>query len=59
MEPEPKEPLKVRCGVCEHTWIAAYEPIDVPKVIRIMRGMRCPMCAATSRHIYLTSDVKG
>lgn len=55
---EPRQPVSVRCEVCEHKWVAAYLPLEISKYVRIMRGMRCPMCAANAKHIYL-SDVKG
>ena len=35
----------VRCGKCEHSWLAAYLPMELEKVARIMRRLACPMCA--------------
>ena len=35
----------VRCGKCEHKWLAAYLPMELEKVARIMRRLSCPKCA--------------
>ena len=47
-----KEPFNVRCGQCEHAWIAAYTPMPLTVMGELLKGLRCPMCGIDSRKIF-------
>ena len=51
-----RNPMNVRCGVCDHVWVAAYMPMDVSDLVKITKNLRCPMCAAPAKEIYLTTS---
>ena len=36
----------VRCESCGHSWIAAYLPMVMAKIARLMKGLACPKCGA-------------
>lgn len=61
VEPEDRTPFRVRCGKCQHVWTAAYLPMEVGSCCRLLKGVRCPMCAAGGREIFLatTSDQRA
>lgn len=48
-----KQPMQVQCGKCDHEWIAAWTPMEMGKMAKLLKGLRCPMCAATSKNIFL------
>lgn len=43
-----RTPQHVQCLECQHRWVAAYLPMEVGAFARLVKGMCCPMCAATS-----------
>jgi hypothetical protein len=49
----PKEPFRVRCGKCEHKWIAAYTPMVMETMGELLKSLRCPMCGNDSNTIFL------
>lgn len=51
--PSEKTPVEVHCGECKHSWAAFYLPMEAGKVGKIGRSLRCPMCAATAKRIFL------
>lgn len=48
--------MKVRCKPCNFVWTAAYLPMPAKKIATLLKGTRCPCCAATSRRIVLEID---
>lgn len=53
---EPKDPFVVRCEECEHRWTAAYTPMELGKMAKLLTGVSCPMCGASSKHIFLAGE---
>ena len=53
---ETKEPFNVRCDDCDHHWTAAYTPMELGRMANLLKGVRCPMCGASSQHIFPTED---
>lgn len=54
-----RAPFLVRCGKCGHVWPAAYLPMPVPEFVRATRNLRCPMCAAGSKDVFVATDEPG
>lgn len=50
--PEDRQPLTVHCGDCKHTWTAAYLPMEMGKVARLLKSLRCPSCAGDAKRIF-------
>jgi DNA-directed RNA polymerase subunit RPC12/RpoP len=62
MSPKKRErtALNVQCRKCRHRWTAAYLPMPMASAAALLRGVRCPMCAANSRHIFIdTGEAAG
>jgi hypothetical protein len=53
MSDEQKQPLLVRCSKCNHVWTAAWLPMPLGVAGRLLKRIACPVCAASSRSIYL------
>jgi len=53
---DPAQTVRGKCGKCDHVWIVAYLPMDIPPLVRIMRAARCPMCANGPKRVCLTDD---
>ena len=51
-------PQWVKCGECGHKWIGYYMPIEVNRLNKIVRAMRCPSCAVDAKKIYITQGGK-
>jgi hypothetical protein len=51
--PTDRQPLTVRCGACDHRWVAAYLPMEMATVARVLKCMCCPSCGESSRRIFL------
>jgi len=47
-------PMMVDCGKCEHSWAVAYLPMEVSKLVDIMSKVKCPVCAAGRRHVFIS-----
>ena len=47
-----REPFIVHCDRCAHEWAAAYLPMELAKVVRILKRATCPACGALGRHIF-------
>jgi len=39
----------VRCGDCEHRWIAVHLPMTIEKVTAVMKRLICPQCAKAGK----------
>jgi hypothetical protein len=51
-----KSPFNVRCGDCQHVWAAAWLPMEMFKVAKIVRHLTCPKCAAPSKRIFMAYE---
>lgn len=49
-------PMNVDCGKCSHTWAIAYMPMEVSKLVSIMKNAKCPMCGAGSSHVFINTS---
>lgn len=45
--------LRVHCGECQHRWVAAYLPMEMSKMGRLLKGLRCPKCVGDPKKIFL------
>lgn len=45
--------IRVRCDDCSHLWIAAYLPMRMALIAKLMKGIACPKCGASSKRIFL------
>ena len=50
---DAKKPMTVRCGSCEHEWVAAHWPIPVNKIVALVQAMYCPKCGQDSKSIFI------
>lgn len=48
-----KRANRVFCKKCSHLWIAFYSPMPLGDAANLLKSIRCPNCAATSKHIFL------
>lgn len=46
-------PMWLRCGACQHVWVAAWLPMELGKVGRLLKRTHCPACAGGPRKIFL------
>lgn len=51
-DPSGKE-FWVTCEPCAHTWIAAYLPMEMGKIAKLMKGLRCPKCGEGGKRIFM------
>lgn len=42
------KPFNVQCGECKHIWAAAYLPMLLEDMAKILRAASCPLCGNTS-----------
>ena len=47
-----KEPFNVKCQTCDHAWVAAYLPMNLTAIAKVLKGLRCPMCSQDSMKIF-------
>lgn len=45
--------LWVRCGNCNHRWVALHLPMEFKKSSEIIKRLICPKCATTSKSIFV------
>lgn len=43
----------VRCGGCDHQWVALYMPMEMAKAGKIMERLICPKCAQDTDGIFM------
>lgn len=51
--PEGKSPMNVKCGKCNHVWTAAWLPMEMRKVAKVIGKLHCPACGNDAKDIYL------
>lgn len=52
---EDRRPMRARCGACEHRWDAAYLPMTITKVARLLARLTCPSCGEGER-IFVSTE---
>lgn len=57
--PEEKKPFWAKCDVCKHCWPAAYLPMEMGLVAKLMKGLRCPKCGVGSKKILIAKQDNG
>lgn len=53
---QERKPFHVRCQPCGHVWIAGYLPMELAKFANLLKGTKCPNCAAGSKTMFLASE---
>ena len=48
-----RNPFWVKCCECSHVWTAAYTPMELGKMAKLLKGLCCPMCGAGPKRILL------
>lgn len=57
-----KKPFLVGCGnkingrECGHKWVAAYLPINMTSLGKILKNICCPMCGGSSKYIFVSKE---
>ena len=49
---EPRKRFWVRCGTCEHRWVALYTPMPLFKSARVLGSLHCPRCGQDASNIF-------
>lgn len=44
--------FRVRCGACEHQWVALYTPMPLFKSARVLGSLHCPRCGQDASKIF-------
>ena len=47
-----KKPMTVRCGSCDHEWVAVYLPMPLAKVVALVQALFCPKCGQNNKAIF-------
>lgn len=47
------------CHGCGHTWIAAHLPMEMGRIAKLMKGLRCPACGGNSKAIFMASKAQA
>lgn len=55
---DAKQPFWVRCGACQHTWAAAYLPMEAQVFAKVARAS-CPMCGGGARNVFIAKQKDG
>lgn len=53
---EERKPFRVRCQPCGHVWVAGYYPMELVKFANLLKGTKCPNCAADSKTMFLAQE---
>jgi hypothetical protein len=56
MDLSGKTPFNVMCEKCKHIWTALYTPMPMADAARILKSLRCPVCASTSADHFATDQ---
>lgn len=52
----PRKPFNARCGACGHVWTAAYLPMGLERMAKLLKGLCCVACGEPSRNIFLDNE---
>lgn len=53
VSPAERQPVWARCEACDHRWVAVYVPMELSRFASVLKAMRCPMCASTSKRHFV------
>lgn len=56
---EPRKPLFAKCVKCQHCWPAAYLPMELAVMAKVLSRVFCPHCGATPKHVVLARQSEG
>jgi hypothetical protein len=56
---EERKPFWAKCDECAHCWPAAYLPIELGKIGKMLKGLHCPMCGAPSKNLRIAKQDNG
>ena len=56
---EPKTSFWAKCAKCNHTWLAAYLPMEITAFAKLAKGLCCPMCGAGSKDLRTAPQEDG
>lgn len=54
-----RQPFNVRCGACGHVWTAAYTPMGMTRLGKVLKNIHCPACGEPSKNIFLDTSNDG
>lgn len=49
-------PFWAKCSACQHIWAAAYYPIDLGTMAKILKRAACPKCGNTKPGVAKQDD---
>ena len=49
---EPRKRFGVRCGACEHRWVALYTPLPLFTSAQVLGSLHCPSCGQDASKIF-------
>ena len=44
--------FRVRCGTCDHRWVALYTPMPLFKSAKVLSSLHCPRCGQDASQIF-------
>jgi Zn finger protein HypA/HybF involved in hydrogenase expression len=53
---DEKKPMTVRCGSCDHEWVAAYLPMPVTTIVALVHLLFCPKCGQNNKAIFIKAE---
>lgn len=53
---EKKAPVNVACEPCGHVWTAAWTPMLMSKMAKLMGSLHCPNCSNGPKKIFLAKS---
>ena len=51
-----RKPFNVCCVGCQHEWVAAYLPMNIASLARLLEGLHCPGCGRDSTLIKVAKE---
>lgn len=56
---DQRKPFWVKCSACQHVWAAAYAPMELAAMARLLKSARCPNCAHGPKGIFIAKQDNG
>ncbi len=54
---DPERCVGCKCAKCGHVWIAAYLPLNMAEVAKMMKRVYCPVCLDTKPLVAKTEEI--
>lgn len=51
-----RSPFNVGCGSCRHVWTAAWLPMEMDRVAKLLLGIHCPARGGGPKGIFVAPD---